>query len=415
MRIDLTDETLFATNAFEPVFAWLRANDPVHRHEVPGGDGFWVLSRHADIAAVYSNAEVFSSRFGMNLGSDPAAVAAVSQRMLIVSDPPDHTQLKRVLARSFAADRMPMFEALVGDVVNDVLAEAVDRCADGATVDFVDIAKAVPNRVVCAFMGLDRVDWASVGHTVTEAFEAEDEAVRTAAHAEIFLLFADMLGRRRKNPGTDFISELATASRGTGAPGRHRPLTDEEIIFNCNGVLAGGNETTRYSAAGGLLALIQNPAQWAQLRAGGPALVPTAVEEILRWTVPGIHALRTVTRPTRIHDVPLDTGDRVTLWNVSANRDESVFTDPDEFRVTRSPNRHLSFGQGRHQCLGARLARLELAVLFRGIIERFAGFDQAGDPVWNSSNFTWGLRSLPVTLTPIPAGHLSSRKAPSHG
>jgi cytochrome P450 len=410
MKIDLTDERLFATNTFWPLFSWLRAHDPVHWHNQPGGTGFWVLSRHADIAAAYTDSGLFSSRFGMNLGSAPAAVAAVSQRMLIVSDPPDHTRLKRVLSRSFAADRMPALEAQVRQVVRDVLGEAVSR--GPGVMDFIDIAKAVPNRVVCALMGLDRADWETVGELVTDAFEATDEAVRNAAHGEIFLLFSDLLTVRRRSPGNDFISEIAAGRPVTGADGAPRPLTDEEIVFNCSGVLAGGNETTRYAAAGGLLALMENPAQWAMLRDAGPPAVPTAVEEVLRWSVPGVHALRTATRATRIRGTDIAAGDRVTLWNVSANRDEEVFPAADEFHVDRSPNRHVSFGQGRHLCLGARLARLELTALLEGLVSSFERIEPAGPPVYNASNFTWGLRSLPVALTPATHYH---RAGACHG
>lgn len=410
MRIDLTDEKLFSGNMFWPVFEWLRANDPVHRHPEPDGPGFWVLSRHADITAAYADTELFSSRFGMNLGSDPSAVAAVSQRMLIVSDPPDHTHLKRVLSRSFAADRLPALDALIHRVVDDVLDGALERSGPDR-IDFIEIAKAVPNRVVCALMGLERSEWEPMGQLVTEAFEHEDEAVRAAAHGEIFLVFSDLLARRRKAPGDDFISEIATGRRDTGVEGEQRPLTDEEIVFNCSGVLAGGNETTRYAAAGGVLAMMNEPAQWTLLRTGGARVVPTAVEETLRWTVPGVHALRTVMRPTRIRDVPIAAGERITLWNVSANRDEEVFTDADRFRIDRSPNRHVTFGHGRHLCLGARLSRMELTALFTGLVSRFARIEPAGEPLYNASNFTWGLRSLPVTLTPVSR---SPGKAASH-
>ncbi|GAA2806071.1 cytochrome P450 [Saccharopolyspora taberi] len=392
--VDLTDPELFSSNEFWKVLAWLRANDPVHWHEDGKGSGFWVVTRYDDVTAVYADAESFSSRFGMRLGSDEDAVSAVSQRMLIVSDPPDHTYLKRVLSKAFSASEMSRLEGLVRDVVREVMDDAVDA----GEIDFLDVAKLIPNYVVCAVMDLPREDWAWVGRTTTDAFEGEDEETRSGAHSEIFLYFDDLLRQRRGGSGEDFVSRIARDRRATGEPGQDRLLTDEEIVFNCNGVLAGANETTRYSTAGGVLALAEDPDQWRTLRAGGAAAIPNAVEEILRWTVPGVHALRTVTRPAAIGGQPVGVGDRVTVWNVSANRDEAVFTDADRFVVDRSPNRHITFGAGRHLCLGARLARLELAAFLGELLERVERIELCGEPRYNASNFTWGLRKLPVRL-----------------
>jgi cytochrome P450 len=395
-RIDLTDPELFATGAFWPVLAWLRANQPVYRHPEPDGPGFWVVTRHADVTSVYASHEDFSSRFGMRLDSNADAVAAVAQRMLIVSDPPDHTALKRVLARAFGPAEVPRLEELARRAAREVVTQAVAA----GQVDMVDVARKLPNHVVCALMGIPRADWEWVGATTTDAFESDDEEARAGAHGEIFLYFDDLLAQRRDEPGEDFISQIVHDRRATAQPGASRPLTDEEVIFNCNGVLAGGNETTRYSAAGGALALAQRPGQWQALSQAGPAAVPAAVEEVLRWTVPGVHAMRTAMRPAEIAGTRIAPGDRVTIWNVSANRDEAVFEAADEFRADRSPNRHLTFGAGRHLCLGARLARLELTAFLTELTDRVAGLEVTGDPVYNSSNFTWGLRALPLRLIP---------------
>jgi cytochrome P450 len=394
--IDLTDPSLFRGNQFWPVLAWLRANEPVYRHPEPDGPGFWVLSRYRDIVDVYTDHETFSSRYGMRLDSDPAAVQAVAQRMLIVSDPPYHTHLKRVLMRSFGPSEMPRIEGLVRQAVREVLDEAVT----GDPLDFIDVAKLIPNRVVCALMGVPRADWDWIGSVTTDAFDSEDPDERSAAHSEVFLFFTELLQERRDTPGDDFVSRIAHDRVVTEEPPGERELSDEEIVFNCNGVLSGANETTRYSAAGGVLALMQNPDQWQALLDGGPAAVPGVVEETLRWTTPGVHAMRTATRDTTIRDVPIARGDRVTLWNVSANRDEDVFEQPDRFDIARRSNRHITFGHGRHVCLGARLARLELAIFYEELIRRVGAVEPAGEPQYNPSNFTWGLRSLPVRLLP---------------
>jgi cytochrome P450 len=391
--IDLTDDQAFAGSAFWDAMTWLRANDPVHRHPLPDGNGFWALTRYADATAVYRDSDTFSSRYGMRLGTNPDAVSAVAQQMLIVSDPPDHTQLKRVLNTSMLPDDI---DGLVREIVRELLLEAVTE----GELDIVQTTRRIPTRVICALLGVPRPDWDWLGGVMNGAFEGEDELTRAGNHGEIFLYFTELLKERRRKPRADFISRVAADRRTTETAGEERELTDEEIIVNCNGIMAGGNETTRYSAAGGVLALIQNPAQWELLRSSGPAAIPAAVEEILRWTTPGVHVLRTAMRPTRLGDRDIAVGDQVTIWNVSANRDESAFPRADQFDITRTPNRHLTFGGGRHMCLGARLARLELTAFLSGLIDHVSEVELIGDPTYTASNFTWGTSTLPVRLTP---------------
>jgi len=389
--IDLLDPEIFARNDFWSTLAWLRTHDPVHRHPESDGPGFWAVTRHRDIVDVYAHQEVFSSRYGMRLGSNAQAVAAVSQRMLIVSDPPNHTQIKKVLQKAFGPTELPAIEDLVRRVVHEIVDEAVER----GEVEFIDVAKQVPNHVVCALMDIPRSDWEWIGDVTTEAFEGDGDETRSGAHGEIFLYFTELLAERRGGTANDVVSQIARDPRPDG-----RLLSDEEVVFNCNGVLAGANETTRYSTAGGVLAFADHADQWAQLRRAGVAGVPAAVEEVLRWTTPGVHALRTVMKPASVGGVEVAPGDRVTLWNVSANRDEAVFDEPQRFLADRSPNRHITFGHGRHVCLGARLARIELAAFFEELLHRVRKVELTGTPRYNASNFTWGLRSLPVRLLP---------------
>lgn len=396
MEIDLLDPGPFGRNDFWPTFTWLRANSPVHWHPEPGSDdgGFWALSRHRDIMKVYADSDTFLSARGMRLGSDPAAVAAVAQRMLIVSDVPHHTRLKRALGQAFGPQQMPRLEALVEQVVADLVTEAAER----DELDFIDLAKQLPNRVVCAILGIPRADWAWIGALTTDAFDSPDEAVRSSAHSEIFLYFIELLAERQARPGDDLVSQIAHDTLVDEGDGSERPLSDHEIVFNLNGVLSGANETTRYSAAGAVHMFAEHPDQWRLLRALGQDGIAPAVEEILRWTTPGVHALRTASRDTEINGTPVAAGARVTLWNVSANRDEDVFADPHSFRVDRRPNRHVAFGHGRHLCLGARLARFELGALLTEMLAVLDGFELTGPATFNSSNFTWGINSLPVRL-----------------
>ncbi|MFG2972805.1 cytochrome P450 [Streptomyces sp. NPDC048331] len=396
MEFDLLDPGPFGRNDFWPTFTWLRAHSPVHWHPEPGSEdgGFWALSRHRDIMKVYADSDTFSSARGMRLGSDPAAVAAVAQRMLIVSDVPHHTRLKRALHQAFGPQQMPRLEAMVEKVVGELVTEAVER----DELDFIDLAKQLPNRVVCAMMGIPRADWAWIGALTTDAFDSPDDEVRTNAHSEIFLYFIELLAERRSRPGEDLVSQIAHDTLVDEGDGVERPLSDHEIVFNLNGVLSGANETTRYSAAGAVHMFAEHPDQWRLLRGLGQAGIAPAVEEILRWTTPGVHALRTAVRDTEINGIPVAAGARVTLWNVSANRDEEVFADPHAFRVDRRPNRHVAFGHGRHLCLGARLARFELGALLTEMLGALDGFELAGPVTFNSSNFTWGINSLPVRL-----------------
>ncbi|SDW59584.1 Cytochrome P450 [Amycolatopsis xylanica] len=390
--LDLTDDLSFADTGFLTHLAWLRENDPVHWHPHPDGGGFWAVTRYDDALSVYHASEVFSSRFGMRIGTNPDAVAAVTQRMLIVSDAPDHTQLKKVLSKAFAPSEIPHAEALTRGIVHTLLDEAVAA----GEVDLVEVARRLPTRVVCALMGVPREEWDWLGGTMNAAFEGEDEEARLCAHAEIFLYFTELVSERRANPGDDFVSRIAHDQRS--APGGKRPLTDEEIVVNCNGVLAGGNETTRYSAAGAVLAFLEHPDQWTRLRQSGPALLPSAVEEVMRWTTPGVHVLRTAMAATRIGGTDIGEGDRVTVWNVSANRDEKAFPDADRFDLGRTPNRHLAFGGGRHQCLGTRLARMEVSIFLEELVARVGAIELIGEPKFTASNFTWGVRELPVRL-----------------
>lgn len=394
VTVDLEDPELFRRNDFWSTLQYLRKHDPVYWHpsELSKQGGFWVLTHHDDVSAAYADTRTFSSRSGMNLGSDESAVAAVAQQMLIVSDPPDHTALKRALNEAFNQREMVRLEGTILNIVQRIIADAVEE----ENLDFIDVAKRLPNHVVCAFMGLPQSDWEWVGCTTTQAFEGPTQQSRRTAHTELFLYLEELLNERRVSPSDDLVSTIVNIAGDDRANG-HR-LSDLQIILNLNGILSGANETTRYSSAGAVLAFATNPAQWQLLREDTEAVIASAVEEVLRWTVPGLHAMRTLTRECELHGRMMRSGAQVTLWNASANRDESLFADPESFNIIRRPNRHLTFGSGRHVCLGARLARLELSTLMRSLARCIRRVDITGVPVYNGSNFTWGITSLPVRL-----------------
>ncbi|MFC0600182.1 cytochrome P450 [Streptomyces palmae] len=387
---DLFAPGLFEGTGFYETFAWYRAHDPVSWQQPPGApEGFWSVTRYRDVVAVHRDSTRLSSTKGMRLDSDDPAVSAVANKMLIVSDPPDHTRMKRVFIQPFSHEVLGRAEEYVEQVVADVVAAALRR----PEPDLITHLERIPTDVICAIMGLPRSDWEWIGKKTTEAFESPSEVRRITANGEIFKYFIDLVNENRKTAANDFISGL-TARNHSGTE-----LTDEELVFNLSGILAGGNETTRYTLASLTHQLAEHPEQWARI-AGGKVDPAVATEEGLRWSVPGMHVMRTATEPVRVGEAEIAPGQRIVTWIGSANRDEEVFDDPDVFDVGRTGNRHLSFGAGRHACLGSRLARLEVTAYLRTLRSTVTSMTLEGEPRYNGSNFTWGLNALPVVLHP---------------
>ncbi|HTZ43730.1 MAG TPA: cytochrome P450 [Jatrophihabitans sp.] len=386
---DLFESGLFDGTRFYDTFAWYRANDPVSwQQPAAEPDGFWSVTRYHDVVAVHRDTVRMSSTEGMRLGSNAHAVDAVANKMLIVSDPPDHTRMKRVLIRPFSNEILARVEQHVGEVVAAVVADAL---RDGRP-DLLQHLKRIPTDVICAIMRLPRSDWAWIGAKTTEAFESPSEVERLVANSEIFKYFYDLVHENRRSGQNEFVNEVTALIAE-----RDDTVTDEELVFNFAGILAGGNETTRYTLAALTLQLCENPAQWQRIRDGEVELA-SATEEGLRWSVPGMHVMRTAVEPVQLGQARVEAGQRVVTWIGSANRDPEVFDDPDTFDVGRAGNRHLSFGAGRHLCLGSRLARLEITAYLRALRGTVTSFELTGDPRYNGSNFTWGLNELPVRL-----------------
>ncbi|MEV6130518.1 cytochrome P450 [Streptomyces violaceusniger] len=387
---DLFEPGLFDGTGFYEVFAWYRAHEPVSwQHPAGEPEGFWSVTKYRDVVSVHRDSTRMISTKGMRLGSTDSAVGAVANKMLIVSDPPDHTRVKRVLIQPFSHEILARAEAYVESVVADVVATAVQN----PEPDLITHLQRIPTDVICAIMGLPRSDWAWIGKKTTEAFESPSEILRLTANSEIFKYFYDMVRENRRTAANDFISGLTAHADG----GPH--LTDEELVFNLSGILAGGNETTRYTLAALTLQLAEHPDQWHRIDRGevDPAV---ATEEGLRWSVPGMHVMRTATEAVRVGGVVIEPGQRVVTWIGSANRDAEVFDAPDTFDVGRTGNRHLSFGAGRHMCLGSRLARLEVTAYLRTLRRMVGSMTLENEPRYNGSNFTWGLNDLPVVLHP---------------
>jgi cytochrome P450 len=396
--IDLTDLDLFESG--DPHAAWrtLRREAPVYWNRESDGPGFWAVTRYADVSTLYRSSGLLTSERGMLLGVNRGQGDPAAGKMLVVTDPPRHRQLRRIFEAAFSVRMVGRME----DEVRALVREVLDAAGTGS-IDFTtQVAERIPVAAICRMLGVPAEDHSRLVRLTTAAFCADDREYRlqgsaaesaAAAHGQIFGYMADLVRSRRQAPADDLVGLLLTAEVD-GAR-----LTSHEILLNCLNLLIGGNETTRHAASGGMLALTQRPDQWAALRED-PARVEAAVEEILRWTTPGMYVLRTALRDLELGGQAIARGDAVTLWNVSANRDEDVFPDAFEFRVDRSPNRHLTFGIGPHHCLGAALARLELRLLLRELLGQVRWLELAGEPRRVRSNVVNGIKHLPVRLHP---------------
>jgi cytochrome P450 len=391
VQINLTDPDLYAHGDPYAVWRWLRQHDPVHWHPPGELPGFWVLTKYDDVRAVYRDPATFSSAGGILLrpesyGGDPGG-----GRTLALTDPPHHRQLRGLVDDWFSPRSVRALDAEMREVARDVIMRALDR----ESCDFVtDIASRIPLYVICKMMGVPRDEWEQLFALTNEAFGAGDAPERRLAHLEILQYFEDLAQARAESPAEDLVSVLATAEIDG------RKLSLDDIILNCDNLLVGGTENTRIAASGGMLAFLQHPEQWKALSAD-PALLRPAVEEVLRWTSTATHIMRTTTGPVTIRGQRIEAGQRVTLWNPSANRDEDVFDEPDVFSIYRKENRHLALGTGEHFCLGGTLGRAELRLVYEELLRNTERIELDGTPVKLSSIVVNGLEHLPVRLVPL--------------
>jgi cytochrome P450 len=389
-EINLLDPGLYSHGDPYALWRWLRLNDPVRWHPPAQLPGFWILTRYEDVRAVYRDPATFSSVGGILLrpadhGADPGG-----GRTLALTDPPRHRLLRAIVDGWFVPRAVRILEADLRDVASGVVRRAVEH----GTCDFVsEIAARIPLYVICNMMGIPSSDWERIFALTNQAFGAPEAAARRLAHLEIFQYFEDLIAVRIRCPADDLVSALVTA-RPDGTK-----LTPEEVLLNCDNLLVGGTENTRIATAGGMLAFLEHPAEWQAISAD-PGLLPSAVEEVLRWTSTATHIMRTATRSVVIRGRYIETGERVTLWNPSANRDESIFAEPDRFDVRRQPNRHLALGAGEHFCLGGTLARAELRLIYTELLRGTDRIELADEPVRLRSIVVNGLERLPVKLTP---------------
>ncbi|GAA2018222.1 cytochrome P450 [Catenulispora yoronensis] len=387
--IDLADQDFATRGDAEQVWALLRRERPVHWNTRPDGTGFWAVTRYHDTLRVLRDSTTFRSGQGMRLDHNPAATAAAADKLMIVADAPRHAKIRRVVASAFT----PRMAARLEENMRETVRQELAAIGDGEPCDFTDVASVLPLSVICDMLGVPRADWPFMLRSTRVAFGESDSdpLERLEAHAQVLEYYQDLVAERRRRPREDVISTMA----GGSVDGV--PLTDEEIFLNCDGLISGGNETTRHASVGGLLALIDRPDQW-RAASAAPEGLDAVADEILRFTSPAMHVLRTPCQDTEIGGQAIRAGEPVTVWMPSANRDEAVFDDPDRFDGARHPNPHLAFGMGPHHCLGATLARIELRVLFEELLRTFASGEPAGPARRLRSTLIWGYESAPVLL-----------------
>jgi cytochrome P450 len=386
--VDLTDTELHRSGDIFAVWQQLRDKAPVAWHPEGEYPGFWSVARYDDVRAVLRDAESFSSAQGILLRPRAHGLDPGRGRTLALTDQPRHRALRGLVADWFSERAIRQLGPTMEEITNEVIESALAR----GDVDFVeDIAARLPLYVICHLLGVPVDDREYLWKHTSLAFGASEPAVRSVAHQMIMSYFIDLIEDCRADPGDDLTSVLVHAIIDD------EPLPFEDILLNCDNLLVGGTENVRLATASGMLALMQHPEQWNRL-VDNPDLIPSAVEEILRWTSSATHIMRTASRPTTIGSIDVAEGERVVVWLPSANRDERAFPDADQFDVGRKPNRQLALGAGPHYCVGVALARAEMRVLLRQLIDLKVTFEQIGPEERLSSIVVSGLSQLPVRL-----------------
>jgi cytochrome P450 family 142 subfamily A polypeptide 1 len=393
LGIDLMSGAFFGGDPY-PAFAWMREHEPVYLDEA---NGIWALTRHADVKAASTDTGTFSSAGGSRPKAPPLP-------MMIDLDAPEHVRRRRLVNAGFTPKRVREMTGSVRAICDWV----IDRVCERGSCDFVrDIAAPLPLAVIGDMLGVspadraDLLDWSeemlrSQGDPTPAALEAA-----TRAFVEYSAYMEPVLEQRRRTGSTDDLVGVLVHAEVDGDRLDQASLIHETLL-----ILVGGDETTRHVISGGMFALLQRPDQLERLRADR-SLMPSAVEELLRWVSPIKNMARTVTCDVELEGRQLRAGDEVLLLYPSANRDDRVFDRPDELDLARTPNPHLAFGFGAHFCLGSQLARLELQVMFDRLLTRLPDLALAeeGEPPLRPSNFISGYESMPVVFTPTePSG-----------
>ncbi|MFC4909108.1 cytochrome P450 [Actinomadura gamaensis] len=402
----LATPSAYADDArFHEALALLRRESPVHRVEQDGYNPFWAVTRHADVLEVERRHDLFLNAPRPILGTaefDAFNAERIAQgtalRTLIHMDDPDHRVIRAIGADWFRPKAMRALEPRVRELAR----RYVDRLADlGGRCDFArEVAVHFPLYVILSLLGLPESDFDRMLKLTQELFGGDDAELQRGTTAEekltvlldFFAYFQELTAARRARPTDDLASAIANA-RVDG-----EPLNDMDTASYYVIIATAGHDTTSSTIAGGLHALMTHPDQLERLR-GDLALMPLAVDEMIRWVTPVKEFMRTATTDYELRGVPIRAGDSLLLSYPSANRDEDVFADPFRFDVGRDPNKHLAFGFGVHYCLGAALARIEVRAFFEELLPRLESVEPDGEPIGIATTFVGGLKRLPIRYT----------------
>jgi len=397
--VDLVDPKSYLDHDMDAYWRRLRDDHPAYWHRpVDGKPGFWVISRYADVMALYRDNQRLTSEKGNVLVTLLAGGDSAAGQMLAVTDGKRHKDLRHVMLRAFS----PRALAKVAETVRINARELLAAAVRGGEGDFAsEVASVVPLTTVGNLLGIPTSDHEYL-LKLTKSSLSSDEADQAPEEAflarnEILLYFSDLVAERRRNPQDDVISTLiASEIDGT-------PLSDQDVVFNCYSLILGGDETSRLTMIDTVYSLSRDPEQWRRLKEREVTL-ETAAEEVLRWATPAMNFGRRALVDIEVGGQVVKADDVVTLWQVSANRDERVFDDPYVLDLGRTPNKHITFGYGPHICIGAFLARVEVKEMLDALRTFVNGFELTGEPRLIHSNLMRGMSYLPVRWTADDAG-----------
>ena len=394
MKIDLWDPHSFAAGHPHAQYDWLRANDPVHFQEEPGGPGYYAVTRYQDVYDVDRNFQAFSSEPTIMIQDPLAQQNFGPYKMMLMMDPPQHTAFRRLIRQEFtvpaAAERTPRMRQLARQIVDEVI--------ERGECDFVSqVAGEMPSYVIAELMGMPLDDGREL-YKLTEAIHTtaggSPSPEGMGAVGKMFEYGRGLIEEKRARPKDDLATKLLQAE----VEGRR--LDDIEFLLFFLLLIDAGGDTTRNLLSAGMLALLENPDQHRWLMEDLPGRLPSAREELLRWCSPVIYMRRRATHDVELAGRKLHEGDKVVMYFGAANRDPAKFGHADRLDLTRTPNEHIAFGTGPHGCLGQHIARIEIDAMLTEVLTRMKNFQLKEAPHWLPSNFISGPQVMPVTFTP---------------
>ena len=375
-------------------FSELRKRAPVAWHPYKDDAGFWALTGYDEVQAVSRDSETWSSQANGIVFELPTPEQRATLGLIMLQmDPPRHTEFRKLINKGFAPRQVARLNAHIGDMARQIVDDVIEQ----GECDFAnDVAGALPSYVIAEMLGIPKED----GRRLYDLVEIinngnyDGDDVFDQALTEMFQYATDLATRKRAQPGDDIATSLLQAEVDG------QTLNDIEFNMFVLLLINAGGDTTRNLVAGGILALLENRDEWQRLTAD-PSLMPSAIEEMLRYVSPVMVFVRTATKDTELRGIPVGAGERAAMFYVSANRDETRFGDPNRFDISRAPNPHLAFGGGgTHFCLGANLARSEASTIIPEVLKRMSGLELAGPVERTRSNQMNGLKSMPVRFTP---------------